>query len=840
MRQWRKVLCLMLTLFLLTSAAACAGGGDGSGLSSEASGGPSSDTSEPFDDGPSGADPSEVNPVIKLSEKPQKPWLDPASYSVYGAAAPEWMRDAEMYTEAKMHDMFLTRSDFQTWGPYFDLCIGAWSGDVMKLREQGIKAGSYFDPYHVYSREDLAIVGPDGKGLQSDYASDTGSPLYLMCHNSDAVLQYGREYVENCLSFGAQGMFYDDIRMPYHPLRENAQKCYSTLHTHESSEPISTSYLNRTVSGLYRLVKERNPNFYVVLNGGNPMGGSDEDAIFEQENLWKYADACMWEHFFYDANTTRWLNRGTLLKAAKRISAGIREGKTQLILSYSYDKMTAAKAIRAATETLAYCRMYDMMWSDYASLYASPVSQEVTQRIYGIKTGPAGRLGVYYGTVVEEESGAPISGVTVEAGGVTAVTDANGCFRIEMPVNCYTVSLSKAGYTAAQATVRGYQFRLTMKKEVGTVYYVSPFGSNDNDGLSAEKAFRSLNYAEVTGKLQPGDTVAVTEGIYNLPEETLYTGCGTAEHPITYAAQGNAVLRIKGGTGKGLVLNGDYTVFTGFTVEGSESGAAGLVTVGGNYVEVKNCVFRDLAYYTKRGADAAAAITLDGTGARFHHNIVGQDLYAEAAVAVNGTQAEVVHNTFDGGYCVEGRTAAALAFGDGVSDVTVQNNIFTRYDRAYTGYEAGRGRFGGNLFSAIGDNAEGCMAEGDRRADNLRFMYAPLGDYGLKQDSVAVNSGVEAGFAWRGESPDVGAKESKFSSEGYEAAMDDNGCLYRVFADTVVVMNLSQTDYTVSVPTGRAGVQLKDAVTDNVTAADGEGVLHIFAEAGTSVILQAR
>ena len=119
-------------------------------------------------------------------------------------------------------------------------------------------------------------------------------------------------------------------------------------------------------------------------------------------------------------------------------------------------------------------------------------------------------------------------------------------------------------------------------------------------------------------------------------------------------------------------------------------------------------------------------------------------------------------------------------------------------------------------------------------------MYAPLGDYGLKQDSAAVNSGVEAGFAWRGEAPDVGAKESKFSSEGYEAAMDDNGCLYRVFADTVVVMNLSQTDYTVSVPTGRAGVQLKDAVTDNVTAADGEGVLHIFAEAGTSVILQAR
>ncbi|MBR7070679.1 MAG: carboxypeptidase regulatory-like domain-containing protein [Clostridia bacterium] len=784
---------------------------------------------------------SEVNPVTKIAAKPEKPWQDPSNDGQFGAAAPEWLRDAEMYIEANYNDMFLTSADYETWGQYFDLCLGTWSGDVEKFENAGMVSGSYFDPYHVYNHEELAIVDTNGNGVRSDYASDTGNPLYLVCHNSDKVLDWAKEYVDNCIGFGANGMFYDDIRMPYNQLRDTAQTCNSTKHKHVLEGSISHNFIQSTVKELYKHVKIKNPNYFVALNGGVPMA-SPETEDFALESLWKYSDALMWEHFLYDANGKRWIMPGALKQAAERLSAGIKEGKAELILSYSYDKMDAEKALRAVQETLVFCRLYDLAWSDYAAFYANTsISDDVKKRIYSVKTGPAGSMGTYFGTVVEEGSNAPIAGVTVSADSVSTVTDANGNFRITMPVNRYNVSLSKEGYTATEAVVKGYQCQLTMKKESGTIYYVSNFGSNDNDGLTPKKPFKSLNYAEATGKLQPGDTVVVMEGIYKVPEQTVYTAKGTAEKPINYVAKGEVVIRIKGGKGNGIVLNGDYTSFNGFTFEGSEQGIDGLVYAGGEGVELKKCLFRDTAYYTEKDRkNAKAAVTLAGKNCSFHHNILAGDLFADTAVSVQGENVTVVNNTFDGSFCVDGQTATAVTFEKGCKNLTVKSNIFTNFDQVYAGYSANLGTFEGNIFSKIKGDTTGYTAPNDRKQDDLRFMYAPFGDYGLKSDSIAVNSGVDTGFAFRGEAPDVGAKESKYSAKGYDAVTDENGCIYRVFADSVVIMNLSQTDYTVTVPTGRAGVQVKNAVTDEIFRADGAGNLHVMVEQGSSVILQAR
>ena len=68
------------------------------------------------------------------------------------------------------------------------------------------------------------------------------------------------------------------------------------------------------------------------------------------------------------------------------------------------------------------------------------MNRELVKELYGVKTGPAGSFGVFYGTVSDEASGVRLSGVTVEAGGQKTLTDDNGCFSITLPAKQITVS----------------------------------------------------------------------------------------------------------------------------------------------------------------------------------------------------------------------------------------------------------------------------------------------------------------------------------------------------------------------------------------------------------------
>ncbi|MBR7070678.1 MAG: carboxypeptidase regulatory-like domain-containing protein [Clostridia bacterium] len=779
-----------------------------------------------------------VNPEIFIPEVPQKMWTQTAVEQPSGAAAPEWMRNAEMFCEASQYDLFKTQADFDKWAPYFEMCIGTWSHNVNDFKKRGVRAGSYFDPYHVYNREELAIIGSDGNGQHSDYASDTGDPLYLVCHNSDRVLSWAKHYAEQCMNFGAVGMFYDDIRMPYEPRRADCQTCYSAQHQHVLSGDISTNYINSTVKELYKTVKQRNKDYYVVLNGGVPTA-TDQTQEFVMENLWKYCDGCMWENFLYDSNCKRWVTPEMLNQAATRLTNGIREGKVELMLSYSYHKMTAERAVTAAMNTLAFCRLYDLMWSDYASLYHSTVPAETVQKIYGIKTGAAGRLGTYFGTVIDRDSGAPIEGVTVSAGTVSAVTDACGKYRIEMPVNIYQVTLEKTGYQTRTATVSGTAPKMTMQKQSGTVYFVSPDGDNQNDGKTPATAFRSINCAEAKGLLKPGDTVSVGAGTYCLPNQTVYVSSGTAENPITYFADGQVILRVQKGNGTGLIFHGNHIVFDGFTVEGSGSGVGGLLLFEGDGAEVKNCTFRDTAFYTVGSCrKSTAAVTLNGQNAFFHHNIFAQNLYSAAALLLGGAGIRVYNNTFDGAFCTGGRMTTAISANCQTISAEVKNNLFVDFEKLFDGFASVS--TGNNLAASVG-NTDGFSGQnGDHIVSDFKFMNRLVGDYNLKWASSAVSSGATIGFSYRGELPDIGAKESKFARYGYDAVRLASGCIYRIFADTVVVMNPMPKQLSITVPTARAGVQLKDAVTDRLYQTGTDGKLNLTVPAESSIILQAR
>ena len=73
---------------------------------------------------------------------------------------------------------------------------------------------------------------------------------------------------------------------------------------------------------------------------------------------------------------------------------------------------------------------------------------------------------------------------------------------------------------------------------VAADYFVSPAGADTNSGLSVAQAFHTVQKgADVAG---PGDTVHLQAGTYD--EAVRLTRSGSAGNPITFTADGNAVV----------------------------------------------------------------------------------------------------------------------------------------------------------------------------------------------------------------------------------------------------------------------------------------------------------
>lgn len=827
----RRAVALLCCAVLGLSAAGCNGGK--SVVSSQpASSGGSAGTDMEFSE-------EKPNPPVRIPAAPEKPATAATELSEYGRPAPKWMRDSEMYSEYSISGM-TEEEELREWSPYFSFILGApWNAAFNSIyTDQEIRTASYFDPYHVFTNEDIAVMDADGNPVQSDYIEPGRNDLYVVCHNCpDVTFPWAHDYIDKAMSFGATGMFFDDIRAPYASIAKAYNTCYSTKHQHTLSGTNTENYFGSTLKDIYEYVKKKNPQNYVVLNGGMPLADKSDPSTAEK--LWPLTDALMWEHAIYDSNTKKWTSWSMLEKAAKRLAPGIANGKVELLLSYSYEKMSRDLALEAAVYTIAYCRMYDLCWSDYYSLYRSSMDRELVKELYSVKTGPAGSFGVFYGSVSDEASGARLSGVTVEAGNQKTVTDDNGCFSITLPAGQTTVRLSREGYETAERPASGYANNLTLKKTgEGTVYYVAPYGSNDNDGKSADKPWRSLNYGDAKKLLKPGDTVVVAAGQYSVPNETNYNCSGTADAPITYVAAGDVTIRTAAGESVPFRLNGSYMIWDGFCFQGSEAGVKSLMQINGEGNHVRNCVFSDTAFYNAESKLAAeSAVTIRGKGTKFHHNVLGSDLYAPVAVLVEESgDAVLVNNTFDGTLAAGGKAAAAIRLVSPKTTDVVKNNVFSHFTQAFANGSAGA-QFGGNLFdeTEIGDS--GCAGEKDVSGKAPGFMWQPTGDYDLKRDGGAVNAGVDAGFAFRGSAPDIGAFETAFNASYDSKTLD--GVVYRTFTDSVVLINTTKSEKTVTIPLGQGGAKLREVGYGQTFTADGNGNLQVTIPADEARILKS-
>lgn len=124
-------------------------------------------------------------------------------------------------------------------------------------------------------------------------------------------------------------------------------------------------------------------------------------------------------------------------------------------------------------------------------------------------------------------------------------------------------------------------------------YHIQPNGSDNNDGSSFAKAFKTIQKA--TNLAVAGDSILVYDGFYK-GWDHFYKNSGTKDKPIVYFAKGkNVVINQSCGRGyDGLNIEGnDYIEVNGFKVQSiadaNGSGEDGIRAVLANHITVRNC-----------------------------------------------------------------------------------------------------------------------------------------------------------------------------------------------------------------------------------------------------------
>jgi len=110
-----------------------------------------------------------------------------------------------------------------------------------------------------------------------------------------------------------------------------------------------------------------------------------------------------------------------------------------------------------------------------------------------------------------------------------------------------------------------------------SVFYVSPAGKDQADGLSMRKPWRTLGRA--LGSLRPGDTLYLAEGQY---AATPWSKAGDGKSPIRVLGRGRGTVVV---TGKQAVTGGASIVFERLSF------ANGVALSGGRDLAFKNCTF---------------------------------------------------------------------------------------------------------------------------------------------------------------------------------------------------------------------------------------------------------
>ena len=142
---------------------------------------------------------------------------------------------------------------------------------------------------------------------------------------------------------------------------------------------------------------------------------------------------------------------------------------------------------------------------------------------------------------------------------------------------------------------------VTPAREENVTFYVRPDGSNGNTGLgnSPELALETITFALT--ELQPGDTLAIADGVYSEGNLALEDLDGTAEAPTVIRSINRWGAKIEGTEASGIIFrvaSSEHVVLDGLEVyhvgrSTQTNTASGISTPNSSYVTVRNCYVHD-------------------------------------------------------------------------------------------------------------------------------------------------------------------------------------------------------------------------------------------------------
>ncbi|MER5915860.1 carboxypeptidase regulatory-like domain-containing protein [Streptomyces sp. NPDC001982] len=161
--------------------------------------------------------------------------------------------------------------------------------------------------------------------------------------------------------------------------------------------------------------------------------------------------------------------------------------------------------------------------------YDGPTGLGTPHGIDAFRTGPHG---VISGTVTDRGTGKPIAGVTVKAGDNTAISNASGTYRLDIPAGTYDMTASVYGYAVGHADG-------VVLADGGTVAESFSLDALPTQTVSGKVTDGSGHgwplYAKITADRVPGGPVFTDPGTgaysLKLPQGASYTLHVTANYP---------------------------------------------------------------------------------------------------------------------------------------------------------------------------------------------------------------------------------------------------------------------------------------------------------------------
>lgn len=391
--------------------------------------------------------------------------------------------------------------------------------------------------------------------------------------------------------------------------------------------------------------------------------------------------------------------------------------------------------------------------------------------------------GVVRGTVRSTFEGNPaVVGATVVIGSESTTTNKDGAYSLIVPAGEQPMAVSAFGFVSYEGTVTVANASQQMQPDVllspsgeGHVYYVKPDGDDENDGLSLENAWATIDNGDRLGVLKFDDTILVQPGVYGLRE--IATGVDAAAeitersgmpgHPITYKADNRDGLRVvidgldsTADRKYGIAAKSHNLVFDGFEIANCTVGV--ILSSGASKVTVKNCYVHDMIPDATGGYCSGFRDVTLTSGNLFHNNVVcgpNDILVDSSGIYTQGaTNTRICNNTVID--VLNGVGIYQSTGVDVVNNIIVNcslTGIFSHSSSSSTAHSY-------NMFYENAKNIDGLSpGEGELTADPM--FLDPWGlngtpDYSLLSDSVAINTGKDVGLPFAGPAPDRGAFES--------------------------------------------------------------------------------